>query len=118
MLYDTNILIASLRGDHTVIRALRNANPPLYISVITTIEILALPKLSKSEIVTIQDFLFTFVTIAVDERLAQEAAVLCRKFKLKVPDSIIAATAMYLHVPLVTRDKDFHRVKNLEIVDV
>ena len=44
--------------------------------------------------------------------------MLCRQFKMKVPDSVIAATALYLHVPLATRDKAFFKIKNLEIVEV
>lgn len=115
MLCDTNILIAYLNGEHTVTRVMHNVSQPLYISVITTIEILAMPKLSKNEISAIQDFLQSFVTISLDERLAQEAAFLCRGYKLKVPDSIIAATALYLHMPLATRDKEFQRIKDLEI---
>lgn len=118
MVCDTNILIAYLNGEHAIVHALHESKRPLYISAITVVEVLALPKLSKSEISVIQDFLLSFVTIPLDNSLAQEAATLCRYFKLKVPDSIIAATALYLNLPLATRDKEFLRIKNLEIVEI
>jgi len=35
---------------------------------------------------------------------------------LKLPDAIIAATALYLNLPLLTADRTFKKVKELELV--
>jgi hypothetical protein len=35
--------------------------------------------------------------------------------KIKLPDAIIAATAMYLDLPLLTFDSDFARVPQLKL---
>ncbi len=39
-----------------------------------------------------------------------------QKYNLKIPDAIIAGTALYLDVPLLTADTDFIKVKPLDIV--
>ena len=39
-----------------------------------------------------------------------------KKSKLKLPDSIIAASAFYSKLPLLTADKQFKTVKGLNIV--
>jgi len=39
-----------------------------------------------------------------------------RKYKIKLPDAVIAATALYYDLILVTRnEKDFEGIKGLEI---
>ncbi|MEK7499678.1 MAG: type II toxin-antitoxin system VapC family toxin [Patescibacteria group bacterium] len=118
MLFDTNVLIAYLKGEYSVVSFLQETRSTLYVSVVTMIEILALSKLSKGEIGIIREFLKNFEIVELDTHVALEAALLCRQFKMKVPDSVIAATALYLHVPLATRDKAFFKIKNLEIVEV
>ncbi|HRG07795.1 MAG TPA: PIN domain-containing protein, partial [Cyclobacteriaceae bacterium] len=35
---------------------------------------------------------------------------------LKLPDTIIAATAIYLGLPLLTADKAFKKIKDLELI--
>ena len=39
-----------------------------------------------------------------------------RKHKLKVPDVIIAASALYSDIPLVTFDNDFSDIEELNLV--
>ena len=39
-----------------------------------------------------------------------------KKAKLKLPDSIIAATAYYSKTPLLTSDKQFRQIEELEII--
>jgi predicted nucleic acid-binding protein len=39
-----------------------------------------------------------------------------RKYKIKLPDAIIAATAIYLDIPLVTFDDDFKNIEELKLV--
>jgi predicted nucleic acid-binding protein len=39
-----------------------------------------------------------------------------KKSKLKLPDSIIAATAYYSKLPLLTSDKQFRTIEELNII--
>jgi len=39
-----------------------------------------------------------------------------QKVKVKTPDAIIAATSKYLQIPLVTSDKGFKNVPDLELI--
>jgi toxin FitB len=45
--------------------------------------------------------------------IRDDAAMIKRTFKLKLPDAVIAATAMHLNAPLITRDNDFRQVAHL-----
>nr|WP_291371701.1 PIN domain-containing protein [Cyclobacterium sp.] len=39
-----------------------------------------------------------------------------RKSKLKIPDAIVAATAFYSKLPLLTADKQFRTVDELDLI--
>lgn len=39
-----------------------------------------------------------------------------RKTKIKLPDAIVAATAIYLDVPIITFDTDFEKIENIRIL--
>ena len=54
--------------------------------------------------------------INLNEEIKSLTIELKRKYKLKLPDSIIAATAYYLNLPLITADKQFKQVDELEII--
>jgi hypothetical protein len=45
-----------------------------------------------------------------------QAAFIKRSFGLKLPDAVIAATALHLKAPLITRDKGFQKV--VELIEV
>lgn len=38
-----------------------------------------------------------------------------KKYKLKLPDAVIAAKAIFLEIPLITFDKDFSKIEELEL---
>lgn len=38
------------------------------------------------------------------------------RYKIKTPDAIIAATSLYLEIPLITFDKDFTIVKSIDLI--
>ena len=44
------------------------------------------------------------------------AIELKQDYHLKIPDAIIAATALYSDIPLITADKDFTKIKELDII--
>lgn len=39
-----------------------------------------------------------------------------QKYAMKLPDSIIAATSLYLNTPLITADTDFKKVEELDLI--
>ena len=52
----------------------------------------------------------------LDEDIVNSSIQLRQTFPIKVPDAIIAATALYLEMPLMTRNlKDFQKVPKLKL---
>ncbi|WP_421942417.1 PIN domain-containing protein [Pedobacter sp.] len=39
-----------------------------------------------------------------------------RKYNIKIPDAIIAATSILLKIPLITADKGFMKIKKIDCV--
>lgn len=119
MVFDTNILIAYLNGEQPVIdfiSGLKREGRALFISSINVAEILALPNLIISDIKNIKQFLSEFISIPFDDALAETAALIKRVYKLGLPDAAIAATALSRKVSLVTRDKQFKKIKELRVI--
>ncbi len=54
----------------------------------------------------------------INENIVEESIKLRKKYRLKTPDSIIAATAMVNKLTLITNnEKDFKPVYNLDILN-
>jgi len=117
---DTNILIAHLNGEAAVIEAIvawKRAGRQLFISSISTAEILALETLTSNETDRIRNFLVeNFLSVPFDDDIAEQAAMLRRSYRIELPDAAIAATALDYDVPLVTRDRQFRKIPGLTIV--
>ena len=59
----------------------------------------------------------SFAQLSVDAATADEAARIRRECHLKLPDALIAATALLHGVPVVTANaRDFERVGLLQVV--
>ncbi|MEK7083705.1 MAG: PIN domain-containing protein, partial [Patescibacteria group bacterium] len=58
----------------------------------------------------------TILIVDVDFSIAREAARIRREQKLKTIDSVIAATAVILHAPLVSRDMVFKHIRDIEVI--
>ena len=120
MVIDTNILIAYLNNEAIVVELLdswRVSGKSLIISSITTVEILSLNTLTPQKIKKVRLFLQTFLTCPLDTSLAETAAALRRKYCLKTPDAIVAATAQTFKLPLITRDHQFRKIKELTVTN-
>ncbi|MEK7655148.1 MAG: type II toxin-antitoxin system VapC family toxin [Patescibacteria group bacterium] len=120
---DTNIIIAFLKGDATISawfasQRIRGSDM-LGISIITVTELLSFPDATDEDLHYIQRWLKSSVWILpIDERIAIHAGELCRKFRLKTADAIIAATTKHNRAALLKRDKDFKKVKDLSFVSL
>lgn len=116
---DSNILIYHLQGDATIRDALAGWIPQqnrLFISAITRIEVLASPTMKPEEEDEIQQLLGRFLLLPVDATIADTAARIRRMYRLKLGDSIIAATALLTSSTLVTRNiRDFKKIPELSL---
>ena len=111
LLVDTNIVLDALQGDMALAKLLDGQN--LYISFITRIELLSYPKIDQASIDLIEDFLEQVPVVESNPVINADAITLRRARGLEVPDSIIAASARFLGVRLMTADKDFKKLDNV-----
>lgn len=111
---DTNILIYLLSGDGTLINILDDKQ--IYISFITEIELLSFKNLSSRDIDKIESMLNNFIIIDINDSIKTTAIRFRKKYNLKIPDSIIAASSYYLNLPLLTSDIDFKPLKDITTI--
>jgi predicted nucleic acid-binding protein len=106
-LLDTNTVIALLNGDPKIKPDLLVAEQlVLFISIITRMELLAFSGLTSEEDKYIRDFLnYNVSVVSINSYIEEEAIKIRRTGALKLPDSIIAATAIALGATLLTNDK-------------
>ena len=109
-LVDTDVLIDHLRGAK---RLRRPTGVLLNYSVITLCELVAGPRAQQDEV---RKLLASLSPIAVDETIAEAAALIRREAGIATPDALIAATAIAKGLDLMTRNRrDFERVEGLRI---
>jgi predicted nucleic acid-binding protein len=109
LLVDTNIILYALKGDMALASLIDGQD--LYISFITRIELLSYPKIDVASVELIERFLEQVPVVESNPVINADAIDLRRKSKLEVPDAIIAASARFLGVRLLTADKDFKKVE-------
>lgn len=112
IIIDTNILIYVLKNDFLLGELLEQKK--VYISYITELELLSFPKLTSEELLLIEDLLSNCLIIPYTNELKEKTILIRRKYKLSFPDSIIAATAFSYFIPLLTADKQFSKIKEIE----
>ena len=99
----SNIIFYFLSGDDTLTELLEGKS--IYISVITKLELRSYHDLSVKESLKIEKFLSECTVVELNSFVQTEAVNIRRQYKLKLPDSIIVATALYLDLPLISSDK-------------
>lgn len=110
-LLDTNIILYILSGDKVLANHLHQKN--LYASFISEMELFSFRGLTSKEEKSIRAFLAEFRIIDIDETIKQEAISIRKNYSLKLPDSIIAATAVTLQLTLITADKQYRQIEKL-----
>ncbi|NWF50955.1 MAG: type II toxin-antitoxin system VapC family toxin [Ignavibacteriaceae bacterium] len=114
LLCDTNILLYLLSGDKTVTELLNLKK--IFISFITEIELLTFKKLSIGEKKVIGELFSNCNIIGLNEEVKRKTIEIRINNKLKIPDSIIAATVGYLKIPLVSADKQFKQLEDINLI--
>ena len=105
-LIDTNILIDFLAGTEAARDELNRYRKPA-ISSITWMEVL-IGASNDEEVLRLTSFLAGFDRVPIDDRVCEIAVEIRRKTRIRLPDSIIWASARRMNAILVTRNtKDF-----------
>ncbi|TAK42192.1 MAG: type II toxin-antitoxin system VapC family toxin [Saprospiraceae bacterium] len=116
-LLDTNAVIGLLGGDAGLVQLLQSA-VWVGVPVIVELEFLSFPNLSSSDEVLFAQFKNRVEIIsldAADTALLQQIIQLRRGFNLKLPDTIIAATALQRQAALLSNDAVFRRISSLSL---
>ena len=56
------------------------------------------------------------VIIDINMMIKTEVIRLRRPYSLKLPDCIVAATALYMDLPIITSDKGFKKIEELNLM--
>lgn len=108
VLIDTDIFIDHLRGHQELILGKHRA----HVSVITRAELFA----GSSATDLVAKLLEPLREIGVDRTVAERAGRIVREFGVRLPDALIAATALERGISLVTRNiKHFEKVRGLRV---
>jgi predicted nucleic acid-binding protein len=106
-LLDTNAVIYLTTKGNAISEELQNElnEADLFISVITEIELFAKPSMPPEEEKNLRDFLSQRIpSIDLNSVVKNETIAIRRNSKLKLPDCIVAATAVIMDAVLLTAD--------------
>lgn len=120
-LIDTNAVIEFLAGElpdsgSSWLQNLLDKNA-VHLSVINQIELLGFNG-DPSEMQILEAFVETYDVVPLENIVVKKTIELRKKHKIKLPDIIIAATALTHNLILITRNlKDFHKIESLVCID-
>ena len=113
-LFDTNIVIYHMTGYNDVRKYFREFNPVL--SFITELEVLSGKELDPYQLSFAKEYLSEYSIFNYTLTLKDIIIDIRNQKKLKLPDAIIAATAIYLNIPFVSSDKGFNNIAGLNLI--
>ncbi|MDR1106873.1 MAG: type II toxin-antitoxin system VapC family toxin [Treponema sp.] len=109
---DSNVFISFVKGLlGTTPAAALPVDGKIFISVITRIETLAYPQISAKEEEKILAVLRHIPVVPLTRRVEKNAIIFRKKTKMKLPDCIVAATAITLDAVLLSNDSGLLNVK-------
>lgn len=122
-LWDTNTAIYYLqqlfpsKAEKFVDDLLKN-EPPV-VSAITEIELLCWKTATENDLIVLQDFINDSLVIELEQPIKQKTAEIRKIYRIKLPDAIIAATAIVYNLNLLTRNvDDFRNIAGLNVINL
>ena len=119
-LLDTNIIIDAVGGCDPAMIALEQAVSSEWVgySAITRIELFGYPDLTSEEERALTGVVGEFDEVAVTREIVDRAIQIRKSIRTKVPDAIIAATALEMNAVLITRNEnDFKAIEGLTLIN-
>ena len=88
------------------------------ISVITEIELLCWKSASEKDVLVLKDFIKDSIVFELDQNIKTKTIEIRKNYTIKLPDAIIAATAVVNNLTLISRNtKDFSKIQELSLLD-
>ncbi len=112
VIVDTNFLIYLLNGREVVTPYLKNN---LFISEITEMEMLGVKGLSQDVFRIRKSLIENCYLVTFNSDIKEIAIRIKQQTTLKLPDAIVAGSALYMSLPLVTADKGFSKIVGLNL---
>ena len=119
---DTDILIDVARGVQEAIDCLQNiqANSVFAISAVTQMELIMGCR-NNVELQKLDSFLKSSHIIQINEAVSEKSVELLRNYRLShgllIADSLIAATALIMNVPLISKNqRDYKFIVGLQLL--
>lgn len=115
IIFDTTVLVDHLRGINeakTLISKIELGEMFASISVLTELELYS----GNDSDILVEDLISLFNEQIMDKEIAKKAGEFRKKYKIKIADSIIAATAYTTNSKLFTHNlKDFEKIKEISV---
>ena len=112
-LADTNILLYLIAGNEAVFEFI---NDEFFISEVSEIELLGNKGILDTQLKYRKQIIDRCTIVSLSENIKRLTIQLKQNYNIKIPDAIIAATSIYLNLPLLTADKDFKKIKELDLL--
>lgn len=111
---DTNIAIQAFKNNAKALAIINGKE--IILSFITPIELLSYPQLTNEEEILIREFCSNCTVLHNTLEMEEAVIMLRKKFRLKIPDAFIAATALHFRIPFFSSDPVFERIPELNFV--
>jgi hypothetical protein len=115
-LLDSNFIISFSKNNLAALELLKKLPENVQVSIITYMEVLGFDFKNQLELEMIESLFDNMDIVYLSENIVDKVIEIKRKIKIKLPDAIIAATALEHNSILITANiEDFKRVPDLLI---
>jgi predicted nucleic acid-binding protein len=116
IILDSNIIIYLSKNKLLLDDIFQDENKRYAISVITYMEILGYDFENIQEENIIKAIINQLDVIFIDKETADKVVQLKKRYKIKLPDAIICATAITTNATLITNDKRLKTIEDLNLI--
>lgn len=116
ILIDSNIVLYALNGDTNVYPFVNQRK--LAICFVTEIELLGWKGLTAGSKKALQHFFKECLYIDYNYQIRQQTIWIKSHYNLKLADALVAACSLEFDIPLVSADKGFTKVKEINFINL
>jgi predicted nucleic acid-binding protein len=121
-LWDTNTVICYLQKNfppdkQSLMSKIINDHPPA-ISAISQIEILCWKAATENDIAVLNSFISDSIIFELEQEIKLKTIEIRKSYNIKLPDAIIASTAIVHNLTLITTDKGFNKIGPLKLLNL